>query len=182
MVFYEVMLNKTKLRLGPTYPFKFFLPVNFFKKIWGHFELRLNSPGLAQGAESAAIVNSSTTHPLKIFLGGGNVLLLLQWRAKHLRTNFYKRIWATVRNVAVWTHALGSLSKIYPLNFLQVVSGTITYIDIKVVETKCPIGTRNLAGCEVDTSEEPYICEVAVWKRAWLNSTKVIDEKTRYVK
>lgn len=61
----------------------------------------------------------------------------------------------------------------------QVVSGEVTYLDLKIVETKCPIGTLEVTSCETDTTEDPHICEIAVWSRNWLNSTKIVDEKTK---
>ncbi|KAG0711296.1 Cystatin [Chionoecetes opilio] len=61
----------------------------------------------------------------------------------------------------------------------QLVSGQVLHLTLRVGETKCPIGTPNLHGCVLDLSEDDHICEVALWERPWLNSSKVIVEKSR---
>ncbi|XP_037786056.1 uncharacterized protein LOC119581949 isoform X1 [Penaeus monodon] len=61
----------------------------------------------------------------------------------------------------------------------QVVSGQLVYLTLRVGETVCPIGTPSLNACAFDPSEDAHICEIVVWERPWLNSTKVIDEKSR---
>lgn len=61
----------------------------------------------------------------------------------------------------------------------QVVSGQLVYLTVRVGETKCPIGTPDLSNCAFDHTEDSYICEIVVWERPWLNSSKVIDEKSR---
>ena len=69
--------------------------------------------------------------------------------------------------------------KKYTFLFFQAVSGQMTYLSFRVVETLCPIGTIDLTSCVENVREEPYICEIAIWQRPWINSTKIIDEKTR---
>lgn len=61
----------------------------------------------------------------------------------------------------------------------QVVTGQLVYLTLRVGETKCSIGSRDLGNCAFDTTEDTYICEVVVWERPWLNSSKVIEEKSR---
>ncbi|XP_042217810.1 uncharacterized protein LOC121863290 isoform X2 [Homarus americanus] len=61
----------------------------------------------------------------------------------------------------------------------QVVSGLLVYLTLKVGETKCPIGTSDLHVCAFDPTEDMHICEIVIWERQWLNSSKVIDEKSR---
>ena len=57
----------------------------------------------------------------------------------------------------------------------------MTYLSLKVVETTCVPGTRDLTNCAQDPTEDTYVCEIAVWERSWINATKIIDEKTRSV-
>ncbi|KAK7028035.1 hypothetical protein SK128_006390 [Halocaridina rubra] len=61
----------------------------------------------------------------------------------------------------------------------QVVTGQLVYLTLRVGETKCSIGTRDIGPCAFDPSEDTYVCEMVVWERPWLNSSKVIDEKSR---
>ncbi|KAK8381965.1 hypothetical protein O3P69_015165 [Scylla paramamosain] len=61
----------------------------------------------------------------------------------------------------------------------QIVSGQVLHLTLRVGETKCPIGTPNLQNCVLDHSEDDHVCEVALWERPWLNSSKVIMEKSR---
>lgn len=63
--------------------------------------------------------------------------------------------------------------------YKQILSGQVLYLILRVGETKCPIGVPNLQNCVLDLSEDNHICEVAVWERPWLNSSKVIHEKSR---
>ncbi|KAF2358572.1 Cystatin domain [Trinorchestia longiramus] len=61
----------------------------------------------------------------------------------------------------------------------EVVGGQITYASLRVSETNCPANRVNsLHGCNVDRSQDSYICEVAFWERPWLNVTRILDEKT----
>lgn len=61
----------------------------------------------------------------------------------------------------------------------QIVSGQVLYLTLRVRETKCPIGVPDPEKCPLDLSEDEHICEVALWQRPWLNSSKIINEKTR---
>ncbi|XP_076055509.1 uncharacterized protein LOC143033843 [Oratosquilla oratoria] len=61
----------------------------------------------------------------------------------------------------------------------QVVSGQIVYLTLRVHETLCPVGVPDLTNCHIDETEDPHLCEIAVWERSWLNSSKIVDEKTR---
>ncbi|CAL4075557.1 unnamed protein product [Meganyctiphanes norvegica] len=63
----------------------------------------------------------------------------------------------------------------------QVVAGQLVYLSMKVSETKCPIGTPDLSACVLDPTEDEHVCEIVVWERPWLNSSKIIDEKTRCI-
>lgn len=62
------------------------------------------------------------------------------------------------------------------------VSGQLVYLTLRLGETRCPRGTPNPTLCQVDPTEDTHICEVVVWERPWLNSTKIIHEKSRSVK
>ncbi|XP_068226750.1 uncharacterized protein [Palaemon carinicauda] len=61
----------------------------------------------------------------------------------------------------------------------QVVTGQLVHLTLRVGETNCPIGTPDVSGCPLDHTEDDYICEIVVWERPWLNSSKVIEEKSR---
>lgn len=63
--------------------------------------------------------------------------------------------------------------------FFQIVAGQLVYLTVRVGETTCSVGTPDLHVCGFDTTEDSYICEIVVWERSWLNSSKVIDEKSR---
>lgn len=61
----------------------------------------------------------------------------------------------------------------------QVVTGQLVYLTLRVGETNCPIGTPDVTNCPLDHTEDDYVCEIVVWERPWLNSSKVIEEKSR---
>ncbi|XP_071547242.1 uncharacterized protein [Panulirus ornatus] len=61
----------------------------------------------------------------------------------------------------------------------QVVAGQLVYLTLRVGETSCPVGTPDLHVCGFDTTEDTYICEIVVWERPWLNTSKIIDDKSR---